>query len=148
VRVYEVFNQRKLFNSGTPEQCSETGSKVWIKIPHPGSGLKLIGTGTGFDRDPECFSTRLEHCTGNRRLSSCRNGSAKPIPRDHTFFRLTLFHSALNPLIYSFLSYGYRARLTKIWKRMSKNKGAKINQKNAAKSTVRSWIINPDRGKS
>ena len=42
-------------------------------------------------------------------------------------FSMTLLHSALNPLIYSFLSYGYRARLAKLWKRMTKNEGAKMS---------------------
>ena len=41
-------------------------------------------------------------------------------------FSLCLLHSGLNPLIYSFLSYGYRARLLKIWQRLLKNEGAKM----------------------
>ena len=39
---------------------------------------------------------------------------------------MTYLHSGLNPLIYSFLSYGYRARLLKLWKRISKNEGAQM----------------------
>ena len=34
------------------------------------------------------------------------------------FFSLSWLHGVLNPVIYSFLSYGYRNRLKKLWARV------------------------------
>lgn len=68
-------------------------------------------------------------------------------------FRLTIVHSTLNPVIYSFLSYGYRNRLALLWKRFSKNERfqfcectlleqvyCKLLKRSFARSSIILWV--------